>query len=226
MNRKRKLTIVAGTAAALVLGAGVAGAVAASGALSPSEESEAIIEDAAEELGVEPSALSNALKAALKSRVDAAVEAGRLTEDQGQELKERIDSGEVPLLFGGLGHHGLGHGVLGGLEAAADFLGLTESELRARLHDGESLADIARDEGKSVDGLVAALVADANERLEQAVAEGKLTQAKADAISEDLEDRIRARVNGEHPSGGPGFGRFGPRGGFFGGPHGLLGPRA
>jgi hypothetical protein len=68
--------------------------------LSPKEESQAVIDDAAERLGVEPSELSDALKEALKSRVDAAVDAGRLTEAQGEALKERIDEGQTPLLFG------------------------------------------------------------------------------------------------------------------------------
>src|SRR5687768_17905434 len=92
----------------LVVAVGAAGALAATGALSPREESEAVIDDAAERLGVQPSELSDALEAALKARVDAAVEAGRLTEAHGSELKARIDAGDVPLVGLGPGarHHG------------------------------------------------------------------------------------------------------------------------
>ena len=46
----------------LVVGLGAAGAVAASRVLSPSEESKAVIEDAAGQLGVQPDELSDALK--------------------------------------------------------------------------------------------------------------------------------------------------------------------
>jgi polyhydroxyalkanoate synthesis regulator phasin len=238
MNRSRKIkiTVVAAGAAALAVVLGAAGAVAASGVLSPKEESQAVLEDAAERLGVEPSELSDALKEALKGRVDAAVDAGRLTEDQGKALKERIDSGDTPPLFGGLGRfgglggHGPGHfggfghlGHFGKLDAAASYLGLTQAELREQLADGKTLAEIAKAEGKSVDGLVQALVAEGKKRLDQAVADGKLTQAHADEFAQDLEDRMTDLVNGELPRPGAfrGFGhRFGgfehPFGGRFG----------
>ena len=195
--------------------------------LSPKEESQAVIDDAAQRLGVEPSELSNALKEALKSRVDAAVDAGQLTEAQGKALKERIDEGETPLLFGGLGRFGPGHafghlGHFAKLETAASYLGLSEAELHEQLRDGKTLAEIAKAEGKSVDGLVQALVKDAKTKLDQAVEDGRLTRAQADELAEDLEQRMTDLVNGEVPERGFGhhfggferpfapFGRFGP----------------
>ena len=96
MLKKRRNTLAVG-AAALVAVVGSAGAIAATGALSPQEESQAVVDDVAERLGVEPSELGDAIKAALKERVDAAVDAGRLTEAQAAELEERMDSDEVPL---------------------------------------------------------------------------------------------------------------------------------
>jgi hypothetical protein len=232
-SKKIKITVAAVGGAALAIGLGAAGAIAASDVLSPKAESQAVIDDAAEQLGVEPSELSDALKDALKSRVDAAVDAGRLTEAQGKALKERIDSGDTPLLFGGLGRfggpggHGLGHfGHLGKLDAAASYLGLSEAELREQLADGKTLAEIAKAEGKSVDGLVQALVKEGKARLDQAVADGKLTQAQADELAENLDERMTDLVNGELPERGFGH-RFGgsdhPFGGRFGpdrAPHG------
>jgi hypothetical protein len=232
MTRRRKITItvVVAGAAAFLVALGAAGAIAASGVLSPKEESQAVIDDAAQRLGVEPSELSDALKEALKSRVDAAVDAGRLTEEQGKVLKERIDAGETPLLFGALGRfggplgHGFGHmgplGHFGKLETAASYLGLSETELLEQLRDGKTLAEIAKAEGKSVDGLVQALVADAKSKLDQAVKDGKLTQTQADELAKGLEERLTDLVNGELPKMGlgPRFGgfehRFGPFGRF------------
>ena len=111
VTRRKKLTFAAGAAgvAFVVAGLGAAGAIAASRMLSPNEESKAVIDDAAAQLGVEPSELSDALKEALKNRVDEAVEAGRLTKEQADELKKRIDSDEYPMLIGpgfGRGGHG------------------------------------------------------------------------------------------------------------------------
>ena len=209
MLSKRRNSLVAGVAV-LVAVVGSAGAIAATGALSPREESKAVVDDAAERLGVESSELSDAIKAALKARVDAAVDAGRLTEAQGAELKERIDSDEVPLFGLGRGGGGPGHGIghFGSLDAAASYLGVTEDALRADLEDGQTLAEVAAAEGKSVDGLVDALVAAATEDLDQAVTDGRLTDAQRDDMVATLEARITAMVNGERGPGrgGPGFG--------------------
>ena len=229
MDRSTKIKIAAGAVVAFAVAGGGA-AVAATQAWSPQEESQAVIDDAAEQLGVEPSELSDALKQALENRVDQAVEDGRLTEEQADALKERIDSGDAPLVFGGFGGPGFGHGHFGhfaDLDAAATYLGLTEAELRAELEDGKTLAEIAEAERKSVDGLVQALLKAASTRIDQAVVDGKLTQAQADELEAGLEQRITDLVNGELHGPGPGFHHgFGPGFGFHGGPSGLMGPRA
>ena len=218
MSRKKKqIAIVAGAAAAFAVAGG--GAAIGADVLTPDEQNKAVIDDAAKQLGVKPSELSDALKDALKNRVDAAVEAGRLTDEQGDALKKRIDSSDVPFLFGGFGGRGFGFGGpdargFGGphfwgmhdLTSAASFLGMTEDELRAELGDGKSLAEIAKANGKSVDELVHTLVADAQKRLADAVADGKLTQQQADTIEKGLQARITEFVNRE-----PGPWR-GPRG--------------
>src|SRR6266498_3968474 len=153
-------------------------AIAASQTGSPNEESNAIIDDAAKQLGISPSKLSDALKTALSDRVDAAVAAGRLTKEEGDAIKERIQSDDFPV-FGGL-HRGFGH--FAHLDAAADYLGLTEAQLRSELEGGKSLAQVARDHGKSVDGLVDALVSAAKEHFDDAVAAGRITKAQEDEL--------------------------------------------
>jgi hypothetical protein len=202
MTRRKKITFAAGAIAiaVLVIGLGAAGAVAATSLLSPEEESKAIIDDAAEQLGVEPDELSDALKQALKNRIDQAIEAGRLTEEQGAELKERIDSDDHPLLFGGRGLHvGPGferHLHFMGLEEAAAYLEMTEAELRDALDDS-TLAEIAREQGKTVDGLVEAIVADKSKRIDEAVASGRLTDEQGSDLKARLTEHVEALVNGE-----------------------------
>src|SRR6188508_3866836 len=146
-----KRRIVATSVAALTVAAGGAAAIAATGD-SQQEESKAVIDDAAKDLGVQPSELSDALKKALANRVDAAVAAGRITKAEGDALKERIASQEYPLL-GGVGHHGGpgGHGFHH-LTAAAAYLGLSEAELRTQLSGDKTLADVAKARGKTVAG--------------------------------------------------------------------------
>jgi hypothetical protein len=196
MRRNRKLML--GIAVALAAAGGAAGAIAASGSDSPSAESQAVIDDAAKQLGISPDKLSAALKKALRDRIDAAVAAGRLTKAEGDALKQRLQSGNFPL-FGGL-HRGFGHlGFFGGLSAAADYLGLTEAELRTRLESGKTLAQVAQAQGKSVSGLVDAIVSAAKKRLDDAVAAGRLTQAQENEMLSGLRDRIQNLVNSTLP---------------------------
>ena len=218
MKNRTKLAAGAGAALAVV---GAGGALAAN-QLSPSEESRAVVEDAAKQLGVDPAKLSDALRQALENRIDEAVEDGRLTEEQGQAMKQRIEAADFPLFGGpGFGHRGFAHRGFRDLGAAAAFLGVDEEALQVRLRDGDTLAEVAKDEGKSVDGLVSAIVAATTTRLDEAVAAGRITKAQLDEIVAGLEERTTAIVNGDFPAfkgrGGPGFGgpAFGPR---FGGP--------
>jgi len=212
MERKRKLIF---GLAALLAAAGGGAAIAASDS-SRSEDNQAVLDDAAKRLGISPSKLTNALKQALADRIDAAVAAGRLTKDEGDALKQRVNSSAFPL-FGGL-RRGFGHfGFARGLDAAADYLGLTETQLRSELQGGKTLAQVAQAHGKTANGLIDALVANAKTRLDQAVAAGRLTQSQANEILSGLRDRIDNLVNSKGPVGDH-LGR--PQSGFrhFGGP--------
>jgi hypothetical protein len=121
----------------------------------------------------------------------------------------RIESSDFPLLGFGLGP-GHGHFVhFHDLDAAASYLGMSEEELRTALGEGQTLAEIAEARGKPVDGLIDTLVAAATEDLDEAVADGRLTEEQKAEILSNLEERITARVNGERGR-GPGWRRFGP----------------
>jgi hypothetical protein len=195
MRRK----VLAGAAAALAVGgAGASVAAAKLTTSSPSEESKAIVSDAAKSLGVEPSKLSGALKQAFEHRIDAAVAAGRLTKEQGEELKQRIESDDFPLFGPPAFGHGFGapHPFFHGLDAAASYLGLTEEQLHSRLASGKTLAQIAKAQGKSVDGLKDALLKDAEQHLDAAVRAGRLSTAQEKRVLAELEQRIDDLVNG------------------------------
>jgi hypothetical protein len=197
MKRKNKVSI---GIAALLAAAGGGVAIGASPS-SPSEENQAILDDAAKQLGVSSSKLSNALKKALGDRVDAAVSAGRLTRARGDELKQRINADAFPL-FGGLDRGFGGHfGFFGSVDAAASYLGLTEAQLHSELEGGKSLAQVAQAHGKSVDGLISALVGGAKKRLDLAVAAGRVTNAQETEMLSGLRGRISDLVNSTGPRG-------------------------
>jgi len=114
-------------------------------------------------------------------------------------------------------HRPMGRG-LEAVRAAADFLGLTPQEIGEALRDGQTLAEIASDQGKTGEALIDYLVGLTAEHLDELVADGRITESqKADMLARAGE-RLTALVNGEVERpllGGPGF-RHG-RGG-MGGP--------
>jgi hypothetical protein len=110
---------------------------------------------------------------------------------------------------GGLRRPGgfFGPGLLGGSTgAAATYLGVTEAALQADLQNGKTLAQVAKAQGKSVDGLVAAMVAAQKKRLESAVTSGFLTQAQEQQLETRMAQRMSDLVNGVRPKFGRGLG--------------------
>jgi hypothetical protein len=159
-----------------------------------------------------------------------------LTQAQADKVASTLSAAGVgPGGAGMPGGHGMHHGpgMRGGAElaAAAKALGMSEADLRTALMSGKSLAAVAKEKNVSVDTLVAALVTAAKADLAQAVKDGRLTQAEADARAKDLQARITDRVNatppprgesgfGRRPGGGPGWGDQGRGGQGQGGPEG------
>lgn len=151
-------------------------------------------------LGITGDQLRAAFKAELNTRIDAAVAAGKLTPEQGAKLKERIANAKG-LGVGARRAFGERHKALvariarvNRLGAAAKYLGMTPKEIRTARQSGQSLAQIAASKGKSVEGLVAAIVAPAKTRAAKAVSNGKLTQQRADELIARLTERAQALV--------------------------------
>ena len=102
-------------------------------------------------------------------------------------------------------HHRFGFG-----ETLTEVLGLSADELRAALRDDQTIADLAEQQGVSVDEVIDALVADVEEKLDAAVENGRLTEEEAADKLAEAEERIADRVND---------------GGEFDGPRGPHDPR-
>jgi hypothetical protein len=207
-NVNSKRALVAASALSLVVGAG--GAIAASKGSATNGNS--FLARVADHLGISTEKLEDATKAAAIDQVEADLKAGRITKAEADELKARIREGGAPFLFGKPhfrfdgpgGFHGprLHHAPFGHLSAAADYLGLSVPELLEQLTSGKSLADVAKAEDKSVDGLKKAMVADAKKRLDQAVEAGMLTEAQAKEKLDAIESKIDDIVNGKFPDRG------------------------
>jgi len=125
----------------------------------------------------------------------------------------------MPPMAGGRATMGPG----AGLDAAAKALGMTTEGLTAELRACFSNAAVATEKSVAVEAVVAATVAAHNDALAQAVKDGKLTQAQADAAAAKLTERTTAMVNGGPKAGGPlAPGAGGPK---AGGPRGHMGDK-
>ncbi len=85
------------------------------------------------------------------------------------------------------------------LDAAAKALNVSVDDLRSKLHDGKTLADVAKEQNVDVSKVIDAMVADATAHIDQAVQDGKLTADQASERKSNLKDRITKLVN-EGPS--------------------------
>jgi len=94
-------------------------------------------------------------------------------------------------------------GVMNDIAAAAAYIGTTEADLRTKLQAGQTLAQIATAAGKTRDGLIAAMVADGNARIDAAVAAGTITAAQATERKAALAAHVTAEVDATR-AGGPG----------------------
>ena len=205
MTKRMKQLLVAGAlAAALAVGVGAA---VADGGLGFGDDQQTFLNDAAKRLNVTPAELKAALQGAYGDRLDAAVAAGKITKEQAEAMKQRSAQG-LPL-FGGGRHMGFGFGHHGpaSLAGAATYLGLTEAELRTELQSGKTLAQIAKDKGKTADGLKKALTDNVKKKLDAAVKAGQLTQAQADALQARMTEHLDDLISGTGGPRGHGDGR-------------------
>ena len=216
--RRRAAIGVVGLAA--LGGGGAAVAASQSSPASPAAANSAIATDAAGQLGVTPAALTAAIKKAMTDQIEAQVTAGTLTKAQATAIEARLAQADAPLFALGArggpgGDHGHGFGGPGGpvsLDAAATYIGVTATELRTQLEAGKTLAAIATANGKTADGLKAALTTAATNDLDAAVTAGKLTAAQEKTILANLPARLDDEINEAH-TGGMGHGGPGGPGG-------------
>jgi hypothetical protein len=152
-----------------------------------------------------------------KSLADVAIAHGKtrdgliaaLAAAQQQEIATLVDQkgiGARPNPANGYGPgpgfgRGPGDKVTGdSLAAAATYLGTTEADLQTKIRAGQTLAQIANaTAGKSRDGLLNALVADATAKIDAAQTAGKITADQATQLKANLSTRLAQLVDATGP---------------------------
>jgi hypothetical protein len=175
----------------------------------------------AEERGVELQTVVDAMVNTGTERIDAALADGRIDEDRAAELKaelaDRIDEFVQQTDWPGWRDHDRwsghgwrdGHGWwggfdgpdgLGGLDAVAESLGLDEGALWDALRDGQSIADVAAEQGVDLQAVQDALVSAATERVDAALADGRIDDDRAAELKAELPDLVTDFVQQSLPS--------------------------
>ena len=125
--------------------------------------------------------------------------------------------GGYGMMGNGAGRMGSGYGFMAEYRDVihariAEALGLSLDEFNAALAEGKTPYQIAQEKGIDFATVQAAMQAGMAEALKQAVADGKLTQAQADAMLSHHAQMSAWHANGGSPMAGRGRGMMGPMG--------------
>ena len=94
--------------------------------------------------------------------------------------------------------------VRGAIYVSAETIGIPRADLVQALRDGQSIAQVAEAHGVSAQTVIDAIVQAGSAKADEAVAAGKITQQRADAIKARLPqvaDRIVNHVRQQSPGG-------------------------
>lgn len=179
MSTKRKLWVAAASATVgLLVGATVFSPIVAGAQETTTTESTGEAPDRTDRI---------------REALEALVTAGTITSEQADAVAVHLAEA--------LPHRG-GHFVgraaaVATLEEAAAAIGIDVSDLRTALEDGQTIAEVASANGVDAQTVIDALVAAFNVKMDEAVANGRITAELAAEKKENAPERIAALVNGE-----------------------------
>ena len=177
--------------------------------------------DIIEAEGGDLEAVVTAALAGLDEKVDELLEAGRLESDQVDDYKANAEQRVRDRLDGTYeGKRGKGRGRLGGkanglISIVAEQMGVSVEDIRTKLADGNSLADIGEEADGDLTEVTDAVMEAFEARLTTAIENGRVSSDKADELRENMRERIEstleaeggAHMKGHRKSGSRGWGR-------------------
>ena len=197
-TRNKRIAMLAGVG--VLVGGGLAGAFAAtSGQGDPAGDlASALSERTGDQISAAD--VKGAFTDVLKARLQADVAAGRLTQDQADQMLERAKNAPLPGMRGPGGpggHHGRGGPGMDAIEKAVGAkIGMTEAQIDEQEAAGKTLAQIAEAKGMGRDDLIATIAG----AIKASDRGANLTDAQATQMATNIADGTR----GPHGKGGPG----------------------
>jgi hypothetical protein len=206
MLGKTKL-VVAGVLVLVLLAAGIGGTIAFAQGPTPTGNTwmDMYLQTLAQKLGTTVEKLQQAMTDARKEAATQGVKQGLLTQSQADRMLGTTAGASI---------------ANAGLEAAAKTLGMSTADLTTALQS-KTLLTLAQEKNVDVTKLRTAIADAQKASIDQAVKDGKLTQAQADSLKADLKPE-----NVDLNQRSFGWGGRGALGGFdgWGGPGGISGP--
>jgi hypothetical protein len=151
-------------------------------------------------MGKTASGLIDAIVAAETKVLDAQNAAGWITDAQETNLVAAFKDQVTDLVNNGPGIPPAAKAMTGGpLQSAATYLGISVSDLLNDLTGGKTLAQEATAKGKTVDGLVQAMLAPLKTKLDKSVADGDITAAQETTILNKATTALTNFVNNTKP---------------------------
>lgn len=226
--------VIAALGVAVVAGVAVAQAPPAGQPATAFNFAQQMREALARALNITPEQLTTAIGTARDQVLKAAIEQGKLTQEQADKMKERAQNKpDWDFDFGPLrGKARPGMAFKGGfsLGVVSDKLGMTPQELSTALKGGKTITDLAKEKNVDPQAIADALIKPESDRLAKAVADGKITQTQADQMLTRAKENVQNLLTRQWTApegrglrqGLPGLGKVQPKGSgafspFFGG---------
>jgi polyhydroxyalkanoate synthesis regulator phasin len=195
LNRWIALPVAAG--AALAVGIAAVAATPSPSATAGKNYADVFVDKLAHILNLDHNKTQDALKQAQLQTIDQMQKDGKITQEQANALKSKIQSGNG--LGFGFGHFrgdkfGVEQTILNDVhnaqaDAIAKALGLTTAELKTQIQSGRSLSDLETAKGVSDQTVQTAAKNAAKSVLDKAVADKKITQDQENAILSRLANK-------------------------------------
>ncbi len=204
LMRKRRVLIAALAAAALVVLAIVG--VAAQSPSSSGETPSAItfLSRLVANLGIGEDQLRSAIKTTAGEEIDAALQDGKLTQEQVDRFKQRLAAddgagmGALKRAFGSRHPRPIHHMQRAGahiIGLVADLFGTERQDVFSELRAGKSLAQLAQEHGIGEDQLKQVILDNAEQSLGQALANGRITADQKDAKLSQLSSHLDVLIH-------------------------------
>ncbi|MFN0145123.1 MAG: hypothetical protein ACKVT1_01320, partial [Dehalococcoidia bacterium] len=147
--------------------------------------------------GKDPAAIQAQVLAELRTRLDQAVADGKLTEERADQAYAKAQE-QLPAFMNSVpdGSHGGGQdgqrrgGGKGLMKSAAETIGIEIQALVEQVKAGQTIAAVATAHNVAPQTVIDNAVAAANARIDQAVADGKLTPEAGATVKEKVAARI------------------------------------